>query len=336
LSILIVDDSEEIIQLLKTILGNVGYTDLLSAKSTGETYELLGIGKASPPNGKTPDIDLILMDVAMPDIDGIEACRRIKETEKFHDIPVIMVTAMDDGKLLDLAFETGAVDYITKPIEKVELLARVNSALRLKKEMDGRKAREEDLLKLTEELEDANQKLLRLSFIDGLTGVANRRHFDKQLDEEIRRAIRHYEPLSLIMIDIDCFKDYNDTYGHLAGDDCLKKTADKIKDILRRPGDFAARYGGEEFALILPGTFEEGALAVAERLRSGVESLQIAHSKSTAGSVVTISAGVASMLPHKEISPQNLIGAADKALYNAKKEGRNRVYILKSKETSRT
>jgi len=175
----------------------------------------------------------------------------------------------------------------------------------------------------------AEEKLKRLSFIDGLTGIANRRYFDEFLEREWNRARRGKYFLSLIMCDIDCFKAYNDHYGHLKGDECLKKVAHALKETKKRPGDLAARYGGEEFAVVLPETGPEGAAALAQALRTGVEALDIEHVKSEANSsYLTISLGVTSVIPGEKSSPETLIALADKALYRAKKAGRNRVEFM--------
>ena len=318
MNMLIVDDSEDIRLLLWSILKDAGYNELFMADSAKDAYKQLGIHEGDSATSDPPDIDLVLMDVAMQGIDGIEACQRIKQSERYNDVPIIMVTAMNDGKLLEVAFDAGAHDYIKKPFKKVELLARVRSALRLKEEIDHRKAHEQELV-------EANRQLKMLSFIDGLTGIPNRRHFDERIDMEWRREKRHDEPLSLILIDIDFFKTYNDEYGHPAGDDCLNRVATRLKSTFRRPGDFIARYGGEEFVALLPETNGEGALKVAERLRIRIEEMHIAHLKSEVSAFVTISLGVATVKPDKNQTVEDLIKAADKALYQAKTEGRNRV-----------
>jgi len=173
----------------------------------------------------------------------------------------------------------------------------------------------------------AEEKLQRLTSLDGLTGIANRRYFDEHFEREWKRAIRCRKPLSLIMCDIDFFKFYNDTYGHMNGDECLKKVANALNETIKRPGDLVSRYGGEEFAVVLPETDEKGALAVAEILRIDVESLKIEHINSSSSKYVTISLGVATAIPNMDSSLIELIIAADKALYQAKKEGRNRVCI---------
>lgn len=320
MKILIVDDSPDSQLLIKSILEYAGYKDLLTANSALEAFKRLGMDSNAT---VSTDIDLILMDIVMPEMDGIEACRLIKSFEYLRDIPIIIVTAT--AKDLQMAFAAGATDYITKPLNKVELLARVSSALRLKREIDNRKAREQELMKLTQQLEELNQMLQRLSSLDGLTGIANRRHFDLILKQEWRRALRDATPLSLILIDVDFFKAYNDTYGHQMGDDCLKRVANSLKDVLKRPTDLIARYGGEEFVVLLPKTDVGGAIALAEEMRAGVEALGIAHARSQATDRVTISLGVATVTPNPDSSHAELIAEADHALYQAKQEGRNRV-----------
>jgi diguanylate cyclase (GGDEF)-like protein len=183
---------------------------------------------------------------------------------------------------------------------------------------------------LFEQLEAANQELQRLASIDGLTQVANRRRFDEYLDAEWRRLGREQKPLSLILCDLDYFKVYNDTYGHLAGDSCLQQVAAVLRHSLKRPADLVARYGGEEFALILPNTDARGAVLVAETIRQGVRGLEIPHAKSPVSQYVTLSLGVATSVPTPEATPDQLIITADEALYQAKAEGRDRVIITRS------
>jgi diguanylate cyclase (GGDEF)-like protein len=329
--ILIVDDSPDGQLLIKSILKAEGYTDLSTAESALDAFKLLGMDN---PTTVATEIDLILMDIVMPEMDGIEACRLIKSFEYLRDIPIIIVTATGQAKELQMAFAAGAIDYIPKPLNKAELLARVRSALKLKHEMDCRKAREKELLRVKKQLEQANQILQRLSSLDGLTGIANRRRFDEFLEQEWRRATRDATPLSLILIDIDFFKAYNDTYGHQIGDDCLKQVANMLSSKLNRSGDLVARYGGEEFVVLLPGTEVKGAAVIAKGLCAGVEALKIAHSNSQISDRVTISLGVASAIPELNSSPADLISAADQALYQAKQEGRNRVKIIMQKNLS--
>lgn len=328
MKILIVDDSKTIRLIIKSYLTEAGYSNLLFAESAQDTFEKLGINPVREQSGGAGlDIDLILLDIVLPDMDGREACRIIKSVERLQDIPVIMVTSLTESEHLEKAFAAGAIDYITKPINKIELLARSRSALKLKHEMDSRKMREQKLLEVTRQLEVAVQKLNLLSSLDGLTGIANRRRFDEYMETEWKRGRRHFKPLSLIMADIDFFKAYNDTYGHQAGDECLKTVANTIQSTLRRPEDLLCRYGGEEFAVVLPGTHKNGAVYMANTICSAVEKMGILHSGSKVSDHVTVSLGVATILPTKELSPADLISAADGALYRAKSEGRNQIAI---------
>ncbi len=334
MKILIVDDSRHVRTQLKLLLRSADYTDLLFAETASEAFDFLGVHSSEE---EASLIDLILLDIIMPDIDGINSCRILKTIERLRDIPIIMVTGDTSEESLQQAFEAGATDYITKPLKKIELLARVGSALRLKEETDARKtrelqlkARELQLLETTnllertnEQLQESNARLQRMASVDGLTGVANRRYFDEQFSREWRRAARLSQRISLIMIDIDFFKRYNDTYGHLQGDECLKQVARALSLPLKRPLDLVARYGGEEFVIMLPDTDLDGAASVAAQLQEVMRELQIPHNGSHIASYVTLSMGVATLVPHKDISSDTLINHADKALYQSKTDGRN-------------
>jgi diguanylate cyclase (GGDEF)-like protein len=327
MAVLIVDDEPHTQRLLTLILKSAGYAELLTANSATEAFTRLALDQDGR---ERPTVDLILMDMMLPDMSGIEAVSRIKASERLQDVPIIMVTGRTEVESLKQAFDVGVSDYITKPLNRVELLARVRSAVQLKQEMDRRKAREQELLELTERLAELNRHLEQLSMLDGLTGIANRRQFDQALAGEWQRVARHRGPLVLILIDIDHFKRYNDKLGHLAGDDCLKQVATALGQGVKRPGDLVARYGGEEFAVILPETELAGAVRLAEVLRSSVEALALPHPASDVGKVVTVSLGVARAYPESETQPAGLIAAADQALYQAKQGGRNRVCISES------
>ena len=268
MSILIVDDSEDMRSSLKCVLEMEGFHGVITADSAQAAFELLGMEES----GCSPrDVDVVLMDITMPEIDGLEACRRIKEHPELADIPVLVVTGRTEEKDLAIAFAAGATDYIRKPIHPVELVARLRSALALKHELDCRRTREQELVAVTHQLQEANQALQRISNIDALTGVANRRHFSIVLAREWGRAVRDGHPLAAVMIDVDFFKAYNDAYGHLRGDDCLRQVALALQATIKRPADLLARYGGEEFVILLPKTGLPGAIALAEEARRRVE-----------------------------------------------------------------
>ncbi len=248
--------------------------------------------------------DLILLDVMMPNMDGYEVCKRVKNDDACKDIPVIFITSMEDVKDETKGFELGAVDYITKPISPPIVQARVKTHMRLKRKID---------------------LLENMVSLDGLTEIPNRRAFDETLKKEWELSKRNSTTMSVIMMDVDKFKQFNDNYGHSAGDDCLKKVAEALAGASKRPADFVARYGGEEFCAILPDTNLEGALNVAEGFRKAVEGLNIPHEYSEAAKFVTVSIGVASSSSSGDLSGLELQKFADKQLYLAKETGRNQV-----------
>lgn len=306
--------------LMQGILRRSGYKDTQTSQSPDEVLDWLSLKSDEPPK---KDFSLILLDILLPGITGIEILRMIREKPELKDIPVIMITALKESNVLQEAFDSGAIDYVVKPFDSIELLARVRSALRLFEEMARRKEREKELEKLTDQLQEVNAYLLAIARTDGLTGLFNRRYFDEVLATEWKRCWRTGNSVALLMLDIDHFKLYNDTYGHQAGDHCLKQVSAAIRECARRAGDVTARYGGEEFAVILPETSESNAVIVSRNILEKVEKLAVPHSASKTSSIVTISIGMATLSPSPENSITELIERADKALYLAKEEGRN-------------
>jgi two-component system chemotaxis family response regulator WspR len=270
------------------------------------------------------DATIILQDLVMPDIDGMTLVRYYRANKKTADIPIIVLSSKEDPVIKSDAFYSGANDYLVKLPDKIELLARIRSHAKhylMKLERD---AAFMALREMQKQLEDTNAELERLSSLDGLTGLANRRTFDETLSDEVKRSSRENSIFSLILADIDFFKAYNDNYGHLGGDECLKQVADILKQTASRPGDLAARYGGEEFALILPATDKNGAMTVCQNLRAAINKSCISHEHSSASEHVTISMGIATCDPAQGTSPENIIENADKALYSSKENGRDR------------
>ncbi|GAX35171.1 response regulator [Nodularia sp. NIES-3585] len=301
--ILIVDDEEFIRMQLRLALKREGYQ--IAEAQNGR--EALSLCEQLHP-------DIILLDAIMPDMDGFECCTRLQSLECNQDIPVLMITGLDDQVSVDRAFEVGAIDFVTKPIHWPVLRQRVKRLIS-----------QSQLQKL---LESANQELQRLVRVDQLTQVANRRRFEEYLDQEWQRMLREQLPISVIIGDVDFFKLYNDTYGHQVGDRCLQQVAQAIKNTIKRPADLVARYGGEEFAVILPHTDIEGAMILAQIICSVVRKLAIPHSNSPVSSYVTISTGVATLIPTLSSNSQELVGMADRALYQAKTAGRDRAQFI--------
>lgn len=246
--------------------------------------------------------DLVLLDINMPDMDGYEVLRRLKQDPLTMRVPVIFITALTEAEDETRGLEQGAADYITKPLHASVVRARVRTQIRLK--------RQNDLLE-------------SYAFRDGLTGLANRRAFDERGATEWTRCQRAGVPLSAIMIDVDHFKLYNDSYGHGQGDDCLRGVASALAKRVQRAGDMVARYGGEEFVVLLPSTGHVAGLEVAESLRSAVDSLGLEHRASKVTDHVTISVGLATAMPSQHSALSALLEGADSMLYACKGAGRN-------------
>lgn len=285
--ILVIDDAPINVRLLISML-SVDY-DVIFATDGNQGLQLAR---------QDPLPDLVLLDVSMPDPDGYEVCRRLKSDERTRNIPVMFVTSNDSEYAEAYGIDLGAVDYITRPISAPILKARVRTHVNSRR-----------------------QSLMyeQLALVDGLTGLANRRCLDRTLRQEWERALRTGEPLGLLFADIDHFKRYNDTYGHGAGDEALRRVARVLMEIARRPSDLAARYGGEELVLLMPNTDTQGAVLVAESLRAAVQNLSGGHH------ALSISVGGVSQVPQAGDGPQELLERADAELYRAKGEGRNRV-----------
>jgi diguanylate cyclase (GGDEF)-like protein len=247
--------------------------------------------------------DLVLLDVVMPGMDGYEVCRRLKADDATRDTPVIFVTAHNDEAAETRGLDLGAVDFISKPINPLIVRARVKTHLTLKAQAD---------------------LLRRWVYIDGLTGVHNRRFFDERLAAEWGRAVRSGFELSVVLLDVDFFKRFNDRYGHQAGDECLRRVAATLQAGLKRPADLLARYGGEEFACLLPDTGLIGARQLAAELGQQIAAQQIAHADSAVAPMVTVSLGVCSKREDAVGSADALLREADAQLYKAKASGRNR------------
>jgi diguanylate cyclase (GGDEF)-like protein len=288
--ILIIDDEVANIEILNAALED-DY-ELCFAISGEEAIE---IALAALP-------DLILLDVLMPGIDGYEVCRRLKEDKLIADVPIIFTTGLDDQEAEVRGLALGAIDYITKPISPGIVRARVRNHLELKHMRD---------------------ELAELAVTDALTGLGNRRRLEQTLNQETARLGRTADWLSVIILDIDFFKQFNDTYGHPAGDRCIAMIAAALNRAVRRAADLIARYGGEEFACVLPGVGHEEAMAVARNICNEVESLGIPHVRSVAGSYVSVSVGVATANCLPGMAPELWIKAADRQLYLVKVAGRN-------------
>lgn len=316
--VLLVDDQAIISEAVRRLIGGepdiefLSVQDPLTALSTAEQWK--------------PTV--ILQDLVMPGVDGFAMVEQFRSHPQTRDVPIVVLSTKEEPSLKAQGFAKGANDYLVKLPDRLELLARLryhSSAYlsRLERDEAFRALRESE-----QRLAEANMLLQRLAELDGMTGIANRRRFDEILAAEWQRAHRTQRPLSLILCDVDAFKLYNDTHGHLAGDECLRTVATVLSKNMRRPADLAARYGGEEFALILPETDADGAIAVAEACRAEVEALAMRNQDTPPARIITLSVGIASIAPATGSHPADLISLADRGLYHAKATGKNKVVRL--------
>ena len=287
--ILLVDDDPGVIQALSRVLKPLGR---LRFAMSGDDA-LRRMAQAVP--------DLVLLDAQMPGMSGFEVLDTLKADPALQDVPVMMVTSHTEETFEQAGLERGAADFVVKPIRPAIVLARARTQLRLKR---------------------ATDQLRRLAATDALTGLVNRRGFDEALERAWRAALRHHQPLALLMVDVDHFKRYNDHYGHLQGDACLAAVARALVSILHRPGDLACRYGGEEFAVLLPDTTRGGAEDVAAGMVQAVQALAMPHRGRGPEGVVSVSIGVSALEAPGVATPRDLVAAADRALYAAKAAGR--------------
>lgn len=295
-TILVVDDMTTTLLLLHDLLKDT--YEVKIAKSGTKALEIL-----NAPN----DIDLILLDVEMPDINGYEVCKILKNNEQTKNIPVIFVTARNSEEDEEYGLNLGAIDYITKPFNKAIVKLRIKNYLDLKIK---------------------NDMLEKLSMYDGLTNIRNRRFFDETFEKTFSEIKRDKKSLAVLMIDIDFFKPYNDNYGHGQGDETLRKVAKALEKTIKRASDFVARYGGEEFVILLKDINKDGVEAVANNLLNAIRELKITHEFSKIENYVTVSIGVSYYNSSSDITKLELLLKADETLYNVKNSGRNNFAIL--------
>lgn len=309
MKVLVADDARSSLQLISAYIKEAGH-EVITASD----------GMAAVEQFKLERPDLVLLDVEMPRLNGIEAARKIRRLcEQQNDwMPIVFLSSLSQSSHIVEGIEAGGDDYLTKPVDPTVLNAKLKAMQRI--------------ADMRTQLATVNRQLKEMAEKDGLTGLANRRRFNSVLVREYRRAARNKNQLSLLLIDIDHFKSFNDTHGHQAGDDCLRFVAQAMAESVHRGGDMVARYGGEEFAVILPETDLQSAMVVAENIRANVAALEV----SIGGSVlkITISCGATSVSPestdHLDQSINDLIERADQGLYKAKDAGRNSVQYVKS------
>lgn len=321
IKILIVDDRPENLLVLESLIDD---PDVELVRATSGDTALAAMFDH--------DFALVLLDVHMPGMDGYEVAELMRSSKKTRNIPIIFVTAEHKEKAqVFKGYDAGAVDYLFKPLEPIilkgkvdvflELFAQKNELKKKSEELDSRLC---ELEELQQQLEETNEQLKLSSRKDGLTGLSNRRHFDEVYSKEWQRSLRFGEELSILLIDVDNFKSYNDQFGHLMGDDALREVASLLSKGIQRDIDSVARYGGEEFVVILPNTDLQGAENVAGNIRQNIANSNIEHPANKPSCVLTVSVGVATMRPQRGADPSTLLSEADVNMYRAKNEGRNR------------
>ncbi|CAD5955159.1 Phytochrome-like protein cph2 [Planktothrix tepida] len=329
-NLLIIDDEPDNIRVLSALLTQQGY---YVRKALNADMAMIAITALKP--------DLILLDIRMPQVTGYELCNQLKSSPDTYEIPIIFISALNQVEDIIKAFSVGGVDYITKPFKVDEVLARVKNQLTICLLKQQLIAQNQKLLqqnnqlqneiktrkKAEENLQTVNRQLQNLASCDSLTSLANRRHFDEYFDQVWKQMIEEQQPLALLVCDLDYFKNYNDHYGHPAGDICLKLVAQALDRSINNSTDLVARYGGEEFAIILPNTDLQGALKVAKTIHQEVQRLKINHEYSRVSSIVTVSIGISYGIPQPNTSPEELLEIADQALYEAKQKGRNQYCV---------
>lgn len=309
-SVLLVEDQASVRATLAGELRHVGVSEVLEAASADAALQLFKLRRS----------DLVLLDIRLPGgNDGYWVAQRMREAEPGGWTPIIFLSGLDGDLDVWRGIEAGGDDYLVKPVKPIVLAAKLRAMRRLR---DMRRR----LVELTEELHVANQHLNEMVEMDPLTGLVNRRGFDRILHSEILAARRDGVPLTLMLCDLDHFKRYNDTLGHVQGDACLKEVGRVLHDVCMRPRDVASRYGGEEFALILPNTPRSGAMTFARALGKLLKARAIAHPGSPNGETLTLSGGITTCVPDDGTSAETMLMRADEALYAAKAQGRDRFF----------
>ncbi|EKZ95804.1 PleD family two-component system response regulator [Cupriavidus metallidurans] len=315
--VLLVDDQAIIGEAIRRALASESDIDF---HYCSQPEEAVAVAERTKPT-------VILQDLVMPGTDGLTLVRRYRENATTRDIPIIVLSTKEEPTMKSAAFAAGANDYLVKLPDSIELIARIRYHSRSYLNLLQRDEAYRALRQSQQQLLETNLELQRLTNSDGLTSLSNRRYFDEYLGAEWKRAQREQTQLALLMIDVDAFKGYNDTYGHVAGDEVLRRVATVIRENCARPADLPARFGGEEFSMILPATSPGGARLLAEKVRRAIETLRIPHACSPTGGFVTVSIGGAVIVPGSDADFSRLIEAADAGLYQAKRNGRNQVVM---------